>query len=333
MNIVVQKYGGSSVSNKEKLEVVCEKIIKCKQDQNHIVAIVSAQGKTTDRLLKLAHEYSKNPSKKELDFLLNTGEMQTASLLSLMLNDMGYKSTCLTGAQAGIISDSTFGNAKIKCIYNENILNLLKNNYIVIVSGFQAIDKLGNLTTLGRGGSDLSAVAIASSLKAKRCEIYSDIDGIYTADPRIIHKAKLLQDISYDEMLEAATAGAKVLHNRSVNVAKKYNTEVVVKNTLNDSDGTRLTNLYYKNNLNLKNCSFEDFNVKFITKKDDISKISLIGNMIMSNKEIITEIFNLAYKENINIYMITFSELSINIIIDQNRAYDFMNKLHDILIK
>ena len=238
MNIIVQKYGGTSVESKEKMEKICENIISYKLKNSKLVVVVSAQGKTTDELLKKAGDYTTIQSKRELDLLLSTGEIQSASLLSMMLNEKGFESVALTGQQAGILSDSTYGSANIKDIYKENIMKYLNNDVIVIVAGFQASDKLGNITTLGRGGSDLSAVAIACALKAKKCEIYSDIDGIYSADPRIITKAKLLKNISYDEMLEAATAGAKVLHNRSVNIGKKNNVPITVKNSQKDTEGS-----------------------------------------------------------------------------------------------
>ena len=207
MSIIVQKYGGSSVENKEKLEIICQKIIKEKNNNNDIVVVVSAQGKTTNNLIQKAKDYTSDENKidkKDLDFLLSTGEMQTASLLSIMLNSKGYDSICLTGQQAGIITDSNFGNAKILDVLKENILVHLNQSKIVIVTGFQGNDKLGNITTLGRGGSDLSAVAIACALEAAKCEIFSDIDGIFSADPNVISNSKLLSEISYDEMLELA---------------------------------------------------------------------------------------------------------------------------------
>jgi len=228
MNIIVQKYGGSSVENKEKLELVCNKIISEKEKNNDLVVIVSAQGKTTNNLISTANEYANETqiSNKDLDFLLSTGEMQTAALLSIMLKSKGYNAVCLNGSQAGVITDSNFGNAKILDVIPDNIISNLKEGNIVIITGFQGTDILGNITTLGRGGSDLSAVAIACALDSKKCEIFSDIDGIYSADPKIINNAKLIDTISYDEMLEAASAGAKVLHNRSVNMAKKYDLEI-----------------------------------------------------------------------------------------------------------
>lgn len=328
MSIVVQKYGGSSVATKENLQKICDRIISYASKKIKLVIIVSAQGKTTDNLIATANTYSSSPNKRDLDLLLTTGEIQTAALLSMMLNERGYNSVSLTGYQAGIISDSTYGNASIKHIYTENITNYLDSDNIVIVAGFQAIDKLGNITTLGRGGSDLTAVAIASALKANKCEIYSDIDGIYSADPRIINKAKLLKKISYNEMLEAASAGAKVLHNRSVNVGKKYKMPIYVKNSIKKESGSLVTDCSFD-----PNDLIETSTVKFITKKDDVSKICIVGDMIMSNKKAITKIYNLADKENITIYMISFSELALNIIIDTEKAEDFMKKLHTVLIE
>lgn len=334
MNIIVQKYGGSSVENKEKLETICNKIISYKNKNFKLVIVVSAMGKTTDGLIQKAKEFSNSPTKRELDLLLTTGEIQTVALLSMMLNERGYKSIGLTGEQAGIISDSAYGNATIKSIYTNNILHYLNDDYIVVVAGFQAVDRFGNITTLGRGGSDLSAVAIASALNAKRCEIYSDIDGVFSADPKIITRAKLLKKISYNEMLEAASAGAKVLHNRSVHMGKKNDMPIYVKNSRNNSKGTIVKDISPEERFLIeKEEDFENYKVKFITKKDDISKISIIGDMVMTNKDTVHKIFDLASKEHITIYMITFSELSLNLVVDTEVAEDFMKKLHYELIE
>jgi aspartate kinase len=325
MSIIVQKYGGSSVENKEKLEIICNKIISEKNNNNDVVVVVSAQGKTTNNLIEKAKEYTNNNSvnyKKDLDFLLSTGEMQTASLLSLMLNSKGYNSICMTGAQAGIITDSNFGNAKILDVIPDNIKKHLKEDNIVIITGFQGIDKLGNITTLGRGGSDLSAVAISCALNSKKCEIFSDIDGIYSADPKLISNSKLIDEISYDEMLEASSAGAKVLHNRSVNMAKEYNLKITSKSTFTNSKGSKVHNV-----------NKENFDIHFITKKDDVSKICIVGPMMLSNKDAISKIFKIASQENIEIYMISFSELAINIIVDTSKSKYFMQKLHESLIE
>lgn len=329
MSIIVQKYGGTSVENKEKLELVCDKILDYARKNIKLVVVVSAQGKTTDSLISKASEYACRPSKKELDMLLMTGEIQTVALLTMMLKEKGADAIGLTGEQAGIITDSTYGSATIESIYISNILNYLNNNMIVIVAGFQGIDKFGNITTLGRGGSDLTAVALASALKATRCEIYTDVDGIYTADPRIIKKSKLLKKVSYDEMLEAATAGAKVLHNRSVCVGKKHDLKIVVKNVLNSKPGSivdKLTDAETEQNL-------EETKVKFITKNENITKISIIGDLLITNKNIVNKIFNIAHEQGIEIYMAAFSELSINLVIDKSKAEEFMRKIHDELVE
>ena len=326
MNIIVQKYGGTSVENLERIEKISDKIISQKKNDSDLVIVVSAQGKTTNNLIEKANEYSKFSeqisSKKDLDFLLATGEMQTAALLSLYLNSKGYKATCLMGFQAGILTNSNFSNAKILDIDNRNIIQLLNEDYIVIVTGFQGMDKFGNITTLGRGGSDLSAVAIASSLGAKKCEIYSDVDGIYTSDPRIVENAKLLNSISYDEMLEASSSGAKVLHNRSVNMAKEYNIPIISKSSFSNSLGSEVKNEIYENST-----------VHIITKKDNVTKICIVGSMMLSNIETISKIYSLANSHNIQIYMITFSELAINLIVDTNVAKEFMKILHEELIE
>ena len=324
MNIIVQKYGGSSLKDKECLETVCENIIKTKENIDSLVVIVSAQGNTTNELISKAEEYTDLDSysidKKDLDFLLSTGEMQTAALLSLMLNAKGYESVCLNGAQAGIITTSEFGNAKITNVLTDNITSYLNEGKIVIITGFQGIDKLGNITTLGRGGSDLSAVAIASSMKAKKCEIYSDIDGIFSADPKIIPNATLIPKISYDEMLEASSNGAKVLHNRCVSLAKKYKVKIISKNTFNNSLGSTVQD------------TSEDLNVHFITKKENLTKICIVGSLILENSNVLNNIYTIANKLNTKIYMITTNELSINIIVDTAIANSFIQELHNTLI-
>lgn len=209
MNIVVQKFGGTSVANKEKLELVIDRIINKVKKGSNVVAVVSAQGKTTDNLINKANEYCTKTYNKEMDILLSTGELQTVALLTMMLKNKGYETIGLSGQQAGIITDSDYSNAKILTIMTDNINKHLEENKIVIVAGFQGVDKFGNITTLGRGGSDLSAVAIAASLKAEKCEIYTDVDGIFSADPHIIKNAKLIKNISYKEMLEASTKRCK----------------------------------------------------------------------------------------------------------------------------
>lgn len=330
MNIIVQKYGGTSVESRDKLQNICNRVLEYKDKNYKIVIVVSAQGNDTDKLLNEAYKYSSTPSKRELDMLLSTGEIKTVSLLTMMLNDHGIKSIGLTGEQAGIISTSTYGEAKIKQIYEENILNHLKTNNVVVVAGFQAIDRFGNITTLGRGGSDLTAVAIASAINAEKCEIYSDIDGIFTADPKIIPHAKLLKKISYDEMLEASSAGAKVMHNRSILVGKKYKLPIKVKNASTLFRGSIIKE---KSVNSEKKDNIERSKVRLITKRDNTTEISLVGEMIMSNKKVIHTIYTISYKENIQIHMITFSELAIHILVDTDKSERFLKLLHSELIE
>ncbi|MBR1883381.1 MAG: aspartate kinase [Clostridia bacterium] len=323
MNIVVQKYGGTSVENKEKLEKICSRIIEYKEKGNGMVIVVSAQGKMTDNLIKMANDYVKDPDSKFLDVLLSTGEMQTAALLSMMLAEKGYKCSCLTSGMTGIITTSEYGNAKIKNVSPVVILNSLKEDNIVIVSGFQGMDRFGNITTLGRGGSDLSATAIASAIKADKCEIYTDVDGVLTADPKVIENAKLLENISYSEMLEAASNGAKVLHNRCVSFARKNDLDIAIKNSQTSSRGTLVT----KATLN------EKAEIKVITKKDNLTKISLISDMISETKELFSKVFTLSESLNIPIEMISFSEISLNIIVDTKHANILITQLHKLFLE
>lgn len=324
MDIVVQKYGGSSVADKNKLEIVMEKIIAAVKEGNKVVVVVSAQGKTTDTLINKANEYCNVTYNKEMDLLLSTGEIQTVALLTMMLKSKGYDTIGLTGGQAGIITDSNFSNAKIKMIMSENITKHLENGKIVVVAGFQGVDKFGNITTLGRGGSDLSAVAIAASLKAIRCEIYTDVDGVFSTDPNIISNAKLINSISYDEMLEAATSGAKVLHNRSVSCAKKYRINVNVKNTKGKSSGTMVTAA--------ENIS-EEYNPKILAIQKSLARITIIGEQMYSNVEYLSKIYSIAKDNNIVIHMLSFNEVAINIIVAESDANKFAGLLHDVFAK
>ena len=325
MNIVVQKYGGSSVKDKVKLEKVIEKIVTCINKKNKVVVVVSAQGKTTNKLITKAMKYSKTTYNKEMDLLLSTGEIETVALLTMMLKSKGYDAVGLTGSQAGIITDSNFGSAKIKMVMSENILKYLDSGKIVVVAGFQGIDKFGNITTLGRGGSDLSAVAIAASLKAKKCEIYTDVDGVFTADPNIIENARKITHISYNEMLEAASSGAKVLHNRAVNLAKKYKLKIRVKNTGNNNRGTLVTDE--------ENIVSEKSNTKILAIQKELAKITIVGDSMYSNTEYLSKIYYLANERSIVIYMLSLTEISLNIIVDEKKADDFSKLLHKELIE
>ena len=238
MAIVVQKYGGTSVADIDRIRHVASRVAKAHDQGNDVVVILSAMAGVTDGLIKLAHKAASEPDKRELDVLLATGEQTTAALLSMLLISMGYQAQSLLGYQAEVVTDCDYGNARILEIGANRINQLLAKRTIVVVAGFQGYDIQGNITTLGRGGSDTSAVAIAAALKANVCEIYTDVDGIYTADPNICPRARKLKTISYDEMLNMASLGAKVLQIRSVGFAKKYNIPVHVRSSFNEEEGT-----------------------------------------------------------------------------------------------
>lgn len=240
MEIIVLKFGGSSVANNKNLEIVANKIIEFKKEYKNVVVVVSAQGKTTDKLIKEAKELSDSPSARELDALTSTGEQISSSKLAILLNSKKYEAISLNAWQAGIMSDGNFQNAKIIGIDTNLIIKKLKENKIVVVTGFQGIDNDYNINTLGRGGSDTTCIALASALNAKKCYIFSDVDGIYTSDPNEIKSAKKLKNISYIEMENASFEGAKVLHDRSVELAKKYNLPIVAASTFNDNKGTNI---------------------------------------------------------------------------------------------
>ncbi len=236
--LVVQKYGGTSVRDLERIGNVAKKAIAYKERGNDLIVVVSAMAGETDRLLNLAHGITAFPDEREVDVLISTGEQVTSALLAMALKSLGYDAVSVLGHQARIITDSSFGKARISDIEKDKILEELKAGKIVIVPGFQGVDEDGNITTLGRGGSDTTAVALAAGLKADLCEIYTDVDGVYTTDPNICDKARRLDKISYDEMLEMASLGAKVLQIRSVEFAKKYNVPILVKSSLVEGPGT-----------------------------------------------------------------------------------------------
>lgn len=239
--LVVQKYGGTSVGNLERIENVANRVIKSKKTYKDIVVVVSAMSGRTNQLIDNANFYSESPNKKELDMLLSCGERETAALLAIALISKGYDAISLSGKEAGLLTTDDYTNAKIIDIDATRIKKELSSGKIVIVAGFQGYAANGNITTLGRGGSDLSAVAFAGALNADLCEIYTDVDGVYTTDPRIEPKAKKLDKISYEEMLELASLGAKVLQNRSVELAKKLNVKLVTRSSFNENSGTIIT--------------------------------------------------------------------------------------------
>lgn len=241
MALIVNKYGGTSVADIEKIKNVAAKVIKLKEEGNDIVVVLSAMAGETDRLIQLAHQASNQPIGREYDVLISTGEQVTVSLLAIILNELGYKARSFLGFQVKILTDESYKNARILDVETNIIKAELQKGTIIIVAGFQGVDEENNITTLGRGGSDTSAVALAAALNADACYIYTDVNGVYTTDPNICDKAKRLSKISYDEMLEMARAGAKVLHPRSVELAKKYEVPVYVKSTFIDDEGTLVT--------------------------------------------------------------------------------------------
>ena len=239
--LVVQKFGGTSVGDLERIQNVAKRVSKSAKEGKQIVVVVSAMSGETNKLVSYADNFSKNPRREDVDMLLSSGERVTAALLSIALNEMGHSAQAMTGRAAGILTDSAHTKARIEDINTEAMKKALNGGDIIVVAGFQGVNASGNVTTLGRGGSDLSAVAIAGALKADLCEIYTDVDGIYTTDPRIESTAKKMDKISYDEMLELASLGAKVLQNRSVELAKKLNVNLVTRSSFSDAEGTLIT--------------------------------------------------------------------------------------------
>jgi aspartate kinase len=238
MALVVQKYGGSSVADAEKINNVARRIVATKEKGNEVVVVVSAMGKTTDELIELARKINPKPHERELDVLLSTGEIVSSTLMAMALHNMGYKAVSLSGPQAGIETDAVYSKARILRIEPKRIIKELEKGNIVIVAGFQGITNDMDITTLGRGGSDTTAVALAASLNAQICQIYTDVEGVFTADPRLVPEARKLKEIGYEEMLELATLGAKVMHSRAVELGQVYNMPILVASSFSDKPGT-----------------------------------------------------------------------------------------------
>ncbi len=293
MSLIVQKFGGTSVADFERIRHVAKRVKKTYDQGNDVVVILSAMAGVTDNLLKMAAQVSDSPDKRELDVLLATGEQTTAALLSMTLKSMNYPARSLLGYQAAVITNHSHGNARIIDIGPDRINSMLNDRTIVIVAGFQGCDKDGNITTLGRGGSDTSAVAIAAALKADVCEIYTDVSGIYTADPNICEKAQKINEISYDEMLNMASLGANVLQIRSVGFAKKYNIPVHVRSSFNEEEGTMVVN---------ENSGMERLVVSAVTHNKDEARITL--KKVPDQPGIAAKIFSPISKAGIVIDMI-----------------------------
>lgn len=304
METLVLKFGGSSLADNEKLNIVANKIINFYNKGNRVVVIVSAQGKTTDKLIKEAKELSSEPDKREMDVLLSTGEQISISKLAILLKELGYSAISLTGWQAGIYTSNTNEEAKIEYINTAKINQELEKNNIVIIAGFQGINDKKDITTLGRGGSDTSAVAVAAALKADHCYIFSDVEGIYSTDPNKIPEAQKIDELSYDEMLDLSNEGAKVLHNRCVEIAQKYNVLIETGSTFNNNVGTQINN------------KIEESCVKSIVKNDNLILITLEHEKY--NINIVNEIYFILLSNGIiPISMInnSYNELSLGFII------------------
>lgn len=281
MPLVVQKFGGSSVADVEKIKNVASKAIREKKNGNDVVVVVSAMGKTTDQLIAMAHKITDDPNPREMDMLMSTGEQVSIAMLALAIHSMGEKAISFTGPQVGILTDATHRKARIKSINAEKIHRALREGNIVIVAGFQGITTGNDITTLGRGGSDTTAVALAAALKADVCDIYTDVDGVYTTDPRIVPNARKLEKITYDEMLELASLGAKVLHSRSVELAKNYNVVIQVRSSFEDKPGTLVVK---------EDKSMEDIVVSGVAYNRNEAKISIIG--VPDRPGVASEIFS-----------------------------------------
>ena len=290
--LIVQKYGGTSVGTLERIETVAARVIEAKNSGADVVAVVSAMSGVTNQLVDYASHYTKEPDGVAMDMLLSSGERVTCALLTIALINLGYPAVGLSGRLAGIITDSMHTKARIDAIDTKRMKEELKAGKIIVVAGFQGIDEKGDVTTLGRGGSDLSAVAIAGALDADLCEIYTDVDGVYTTDPRIEPKAKKLDKISYDEMLELASLGAKVLQNRSVELAKKLNVNLVTRSSFNHNEGTLIT----------KEESMEAVLVSGIALDKNQARVTLRG--VVDKPGIAAEIFTALAEKNINVDMI-----------------------------
>lgn len=319
METIVIKFGGSSVADNSKLQLVANKVIKLYDEDNNVVVVVSAQGKKTDQLIKEAEELSLKPDKREMDALISVGEQISASKLAILLNYLGYQAISLTGWQAGIHTSDENQNAKIEYIDCARIEKELDEGKIVVVTGFQGINDNNDITTLGRGGSDTTAVALAASLKAKQCYIYSDVDGIYSADPNKVEGTKKLTNISFEEMHSLSSEGAKVLHDRCVEIGEKYKLPIVTGSTFNNNPGTVISN------------KLEATGIKSIVKKD-VSRISVIGFGISSRDDIINKILDIANKNSLEIFNIDISRTKISVVFKEMVKDEILQEFHKELI-
>lgn len=292
MSLIVQKFGGSSVRDAQRIRNVAGIIAETYLEGNDVLVVLSAQGDTTDDLIAKAEEINSHPSKREMDMLLSTGEQISVALCAMALESMGLPCVSLTAWQVGIQTTAVHGDARIKRIDSERVQAELDQHRIVLITGFQGMDRAGDVTTLGRGGSDTSAVALAAAFRAKLCQIYTDVDGVYTADPRIVPTARHLDEITYDEMLELASQGAGVLHNRSVELAKKFRVDLEVLSSLERKPGTKVKEV----------TKVEKTTIAGVAKDTSIAQIALIG--LRHNPGVAFQVFDLLSKHNINVDLI-----------------------------
>lgn len=290
--LIVKKFGGTSVANKERIFNVAKRCIEDYQKGNQVVVVLSAMGKQTDVLLDMAKDINPNASKRELDMLLTTGEQTSVALMAMAMDSLGVSAISLNAFQVAMHTTSVYGNSRLKRIDTERIKHELEDKKIVIVTGFQGINQYDDYTTLGRGGSDTTAVALAAALHADACEIYTDVDGVYTADPRMVKNAKKLDEITYDEMLDLATLGAGVLHNRSVEMAKKYGVSLVVRSSLNTSEGTVVK----------EEVKMEKMLVSGVAADRNVARISVVG--LQDTPGVAFKLFNHLANHNINVDII-----------------------------
>ncbi|MDP4152660.1 MAG: aspartate kinase [Bacillota bacterium] len=323
MSLIVQKFGGSSVANAERIMNVASIVTETYDAGNNVIVVVSAQGDTTDDLIAKANEINPDASRREMDVLLSTGEQISISLLAMAIEKLGYPVTSLTGWQIGMKTDSTYSNARIKQCDTERMKAELDNKHIVIAAGFQGINKYDDITTLGRGGSDTTAVAIAAVMHADLCQIYTDVDGVYTADPRKVPTAVKMDEITFDEMLELASLGAQVLHNRSVEMAKKYGVNLEVVSSLKRVPGTKVKEVV----------SMEKMLVRGVAKDEDVIRVSVLG--VKDEPGIAFRLFSALSKKKVNVDIIIQSlgsdgKNDISFTISKNHLKDTLSVLDDL---
>ena len=320
--LVVKKFGGTSVANKERIYNVARRVIEDYRNGNDVVVVLSAMGKMTDELIAMARDINPNPSRRELDMLMTTGEQTSVALMCMAMDVLGVPSISLNAFQVQMHTTSAYGNARLKRIDTERIRHELESKRIVVITGFQGVNKYDDYTTLGRGGSDTTAVALAAALRADMCEIYTDVDGVYTADPRVVTKARKLPEITYDEMLDLATLGAGVLHNRSVEMAKKYGVQLVVRSSLTNEEGTIVK----------EDVKVEKMLVSGVAVDKSAERISIVG--LEDKPGTAFRVFDALAKANVNVDMILQSvgrnnTKDISFTVDESFGDDAVKVLED----